>query len=154
MSKIEFEAVIEKPPGSNASFIVIPFDVQETFGTKGRVKIKATFDGHPYRGSLAPMAGQHILGLRKDIRAAIGKDHGETVLVVIEPDTEPRTVPLPDELETALDENPKARDFFNSLSYTNQKEYARWVESAKKAETKDRRLAKTIENLLAGVKRP
>ncbi|MCG8607957.1 YdeI/OmpD-associated family protein, partial [bacterium] len=105
----------------------------------------ATFDWYPYRGSLVPMEGRHILGLRKDIRAAIGKTYGEVVHVVIEPNTEPRTVTIPNDLQ-------KARDFFNSLSYTNRKEYARWIEAAKKDETKAKRLAKTIKNLLAGVK--
>ncbi len=154
MSKREFEATIEKPPTSSGAYVAIPFDVQEVYGTKGRVKVKATFDGHPYRGSLAPMGGRHILGLLKELREAIGKTHGDTVAVVIEPDTEPRTVTVPADLNEALKSNKKAGDFFEMLSFTNQKEYVRWLESAKKEETRQARLAMSIEKLLAGIKHP
>lgn len=59
----------------------IPFDVREEFG-KGRVKVHATFDGVGYDGSLVRMGTPcHILGLRKDIRARIGKQPGDTVAV-------------------------------------------------------------------------
>ena len=75
MNKREFEAVIEKPPKTPGAYIVIPFDVREVYETKGRVQVKAAFDGHPYRGSLAPTGGgRHVLGVRKDIQQAIGKN--------------------------------------------------------------------------------
>lgn len=155
MSKQKFEAVIEKPPNSNASYVIVPFDVHEVYGTRGQVKVKATFDGHPYRGSLAPMGGgKHILGLRKDIREAINKKHGDSVKVVIEPDTEPRLVTVPEDFQKALNKNKQARVFFEALSYTHRKEYVRWMESAKKQETRQRRLQRSIEMLTGGVKHP
>ncbi|WP_323758478.1 YdeI/OmpD-associated family protein [Roseivirga sp.] len=152
----EFEAIIqnggEKWP--EAACVSIPFSVEEVFGTKGQVKVRATFDGEPYRGSIANMGTGHILILRNDIRAAIEKSHGDTVTVTIQKDTEERIVEVPAELQTLLHTNSKAEEFFNSLSYTNRKEYALWITSAKKQETKDRRLEKTIEMLLGGVKHP
>ena len=102
MNKQEFEAVIEKPPKTPGAYIVIPFDVREVYGTKGRVQVKAAFDGHPYRGSLAPMGGRHVLGVRKDIQQAIGKTHGNRVKVVIEQDTEPRVVTVPKDLQKLI----------------------------------------------------
>jgi hypothetical protein len=77
-----FISIIEKPDnGMDTAFITIPFDVEKAYGTKGQVKVKATFDGYPYRGVIANMGiGCHILGLRKDIRAAIGKTVGDKVL--------------------------------------------------------------------------
>jgi hypothetical protein len=65
------------------AYIEIPFDVKAEFG-KGRVPVKTTFDGEPYGGSLVRMGSPgHILGLRKDIRAKIGKQPGDRVLVTI-----------------------------------------------------------------------
>lgn len=60
----------------------------------------------------------------------------------------------PAELEPFFVENSQAREFFTSLSFTNQKEYINWIEGAKKADTKQRRLEVVQEKLLAGKKTP
>lgn len=79
----EFDAVIQKVPDLDGAYVDIPFDVKATFG-KGRVPVHATFDGAPYDGSLVRMGTPgHILGIRKDIRAQIGKQPGDTVHVVL-----------------------------------------------------------------------
>lgn len=78
-----FEAVIKKVPDLDGAYVEIPFDVKETFG-KGRVPVHATFDGEPYDGSLVKMGTPcHIIGIRKDIRAKIGKQPGDTVKVCL-----------------------------------------------------------------------
>lgn len=78
-----FDAVIQKVPDLDGAYVKIPFDVKEAFG-KGRVKVHATFDGVPYDGSLVRMGTSvHILGLRKDIRAKLGKQPGDTVHVTL-----------------------------------------------------------------------
>ena len=80
----EFEAVIQKVPDLDGAFIEFPYDVREEFG-KGRVKVHATFDGVEYDGSLVRMKTvNHIIGLRKDIRAQIGKQPGDSVKVTIQ----------------------------------------------------------------------
>ena len=80
---LSFSAVIKKVEGIDGAYIEIPFDVKEVFG-KGRVKVSATFDGVPYDGSLVRMKTPcHILGIRKDIRAKIEKQPGDTVKVTI-----------------------------------------------------------------------
>lgn len=79
----EFTAEIKKVPDLDGAYIEFPYDVREEFG-KGRVKVSATFDGEPYDGSLVRMGTPcHILGIRKDIRAKIGKQPGDTVAVTI-----------------------------------------------------------------------
>ncbi len=79
----EFDAVIRKVPELDGAYIEFPYDVKAEFG-KGRVKVRATFDGEPYDGSLVRMGTPgHILGLRKDIRAKIGKQPGDLVRVTI-----------------------------------------------------------------------
>lgn len=156
MSKQEFEAVIEQNPKfPGSAYVTIPFDVEQVYGTKGQIKVKATFDGHPYRGSIANMGtGGHILGVSKAIRTAIGKTHGDSVKVVLEKDTEPRTVVVPEDLKQTFKKQPKAEEFFESLSFTNRKEYVRWIEGARKQATRSSRLQKSIRMLLDGVKHP
>jgi len=151
-----FEAVLERTQeGMDAAYVEVPFNVEKLYGTKGQVKVLATFDGHPYRGVLANMGtGCHILGVRKDIRLAIGKKIGEKINVTIEQDTLERIVEVPDELQRLLTKNPKAKSFYESLSFTNRKEYAQWISSAKRPETKTKRLAETLTRLLKGKKNP
>ena len=79
----EFDAVIVKNPDIDAAYVEIPFDVKAAFG-RGRVAVHATFDGAPYDGQLVRMGTPcHIIGIRKDIRTAIGKQPGDTVHVTI-----------------------------------------------------------------------
>lgn len=80
----EFTAEIKKVPDLDGAYIEFPYDVKEEFG-KGRVPVTATFDGLAYDGSLVRMKTPcHIIGLRKDIRAAIGKQPGDTIQVTIQ----------------------------------------------------------------------
>lgn len=139
----------------NAAFIEFPYDVEKEFGTKGRVKVQATFDGHPYQGSLAPMGGDcHLLGLTKKVRKAIGKEPGDTVAVVVQQDTGPRTVEVPSVLQQWLNKNPGEKEFFEELSYTNRKEYVQWITGAKKEETRKGRLEKAFSLLKKRAKHP
>ncbi|MGI6105709.1 MAG: DUF1905 domain-containing protein [Raoultibacter sp.] len=79
----EFDAVIIKNPDMDAAYVEIPFDVREVFG-KGRVPVHATFDSEPYDGQLVKMGTScHIIGIRKDIRAKIGKQPGDSIHVTL-----------------------------------------------------------------------
>jgi hypothetical protein len=88
--RFEFDAEIRKVPDIDGAYVEIPFDVKTVFG-KGRVKVRATFDGEPYDGSIVNMGVKntdgsvcHIIGIRRDIRAKIGKQPGCTVHVTVE----------------------------------------------------------------------
>lgn len=79
----EFDAVIQKVSDQDGAYVEIPFDVREVFG-KGRVPVHATFDGEPYDGSVVRMGLPcHIIGVRKDIRAKIGKQPGDSIHVTL-----------------------------------------------------------------------
>lgn len=155
-SRQVFTAILEKPDdGMDTAYVSIPFDVKEIYGTNGQVKVKALFDGYPYRGVLANMGmGCHVILLRKDVRQAIKKQVGDPVKVILEKDTEERIVEVPEELQKALKKHPKAKAFFETLSYTNRKEYTVWIRDAKKEETRQKRLKDTLEKLLKGLKNP
>ena len=78
-----FEAVLQKVPDIDGAYVEVPFDVKAEFG-KGRVPVHATFDGEAYEGSVVRMGTPgHIIGVRKDIRAKIGKQPGDTVQVTL-----------------------------------------------------------------------
>ena len=80
----EFEAEIKKVPDLDGAYVEFPFDARAEFG-RGRVPVHATFDGEPYDGSLVRMKTPgHIIGVRKDIRAKINKQPGDTVKVTIQ----------------------------------------------------------------------
>ena len=85
----EFEAIIKKVPDQDGAYIAVPFDIKEKFG-KGRLPVHATFDGEPYTGSIVNMGVKnpdgsicYIIGIRKDIRAKIKKQPGDTIKVTI-----------------------------------------------------------------------
>ncbi len=78
-----FEAVIQKVPDIDGAYVEVPFDVKAEFG-KGRVSVHATFDGEPYDGQVVKMGTPcHIIGMRKELRAKIGKQPGDCVQVTI-----------------------------------------------------------------------
>jgi len=147
IEKIHFTAVIQRADRGGA-YIEFPFDTKKLFGTKGRVKVKAAFDGKPYRGSLVKMGGEgHILGILKSIREKIGKQPGDSVTVALELDEAPREVEIPTDFHNALKASPAAGGFFKGLSYSHQREYVRWITGARRGETRQRRIAQAVEML-------
>lgn len=151
---IHFTVIIQQHGHMNAAYVEFPFSVQEVFGRKGQVKIRAVFDGHTeYRGSLSRMkSDHHLLGLTQEIRKQLGKTFGDEVSVSITEDTEERTVSIVEDIASVLNENPKAKALFEAMSYTHRKEYIRWIGEAKKAETRERRMLNMIELILKGKK--
>jgi hypothetical protein len=88
---IEFESVIRKVPNIDGPYLEFPEDIRAKYG-KGRMKVHATFDRVPYNGSIVNMGVAnpdgsicYIIGLRKEIRKAIGKQPGDTVKVTLTP---------------------------------------------------------------------
>ena len=147
--KQTFTAVIQNAGGGGA-YVEVPFDVERAFGSK-RPRVKALIEGIPYHSTLMRMGSEHhILGVLKDIRAQIGKTFGDEITVTIEPDTEPRQIEVPKDLMKELKKDKEAKAFFDKLSYTHQKEYVRWIEEAKKEETRQNRIVKTMEMLRKG----
>ncbi len=150
--KQTFIATIQNASGASGggAFVEVPFDVEEAFGSK-KPKVRAMIEGVPYRGLLVRMGGpNHMLIILKGIREQIGKTFGDEVKITVEPDTEPRLIEIPKDLMKELKKDKEAKVFFDKLSYTHQKEYVRWVEEAKKEETRQNRIVKTIEMLKKG----
>lgn len=155
MKRYEFDAVLQKHDTIDATYIEFPYDVEKEFGVKGQVKVQAAFDGYEYQGSLAKMGHHcHFLIVTQKIRTAIGKKSGDTIHVMISKDTSERTIAIPEDFLHRLEATPETFQFFNSLSFTNRKEYVVWITNAKKDETRMNRLDKAIKLLEQSVKHP
>jgi hypothetical protein len=129
----------------------MPFSVEKVFGTRARVPIKGTINGFPFRSSLFPMGdGQHFMMVNKEMWEGAKIREGRTVQVVMQEDAGVRTVRLPRDLKTALLRNRTARLHFQDLSYTHKKEYVVWIESAKRPETRARRVRNAVTMILKG----
>jgi bifunctional DNA-binding transcriptional regulator/antitoxin component of YhaV-PrlF toxin-antitoxin module len=153
MKKYRFKATIQPGIGGGAG-VIFPYSVEQEFGTKARVPVKSTFDGVPYTGSLMNCGAMgHALGVLKEIRKQIGKGPGDTVEVVVWKDEGERLLEVPAEFERLMKKEGLFAGF-EKLSYTNRKEYCRWISEAKKEETRQMRLERSIEMLRKGIKTP
>ncbi|MFZ5879329.1 MAG: YdeI/OmpD-associated family protein [Chloroflexota bacterium] len=168
-----FTAIIQHTDEGGGAYVEIPFDVEAAFGSK-RPKVKAWIEGVEYRGTLvrtpalpgtardllgksgrcAPGASVgtefHILGIRKEIREQVGKTFGDEIQLTVEADLEERVVEVPPGLAAELKRDPQAAAIFDKLSYTHKREYVTWIDEAKKAETRQARILKTIQMLKQG----
>ena len=151
MAAQRFEATLEQH--GSGTVVVVPFDLKEAFGS-GRPPVRATVNGYTFRTTLFTMGGRALLGLNREVREAAGVEAGRKVSVQLERDAEPRNVAVPRDLAAALEVDPAVRETFDELSYTHRKEYVRWIEDAKRDETRTRRIAKAVELLREGVKTP
>lgn len=149
-----FRALVERGESSAACAIHFPFDVEQTFGARGRVPVRGTLNGAPFRSSIFKMRGRHFMVVNRRLREASGVSGGETVTVTVERDTEPRVVMPPRDFARALKANGAARAAWDKLSYTHRREHVEHVEDAKKPETRQRRIEKSVAQLAAGKKEP
>jgi hypothetical protein len=150
--RLRFKVKLEGKEGSEVAGLIAPFDVMATFHTKARVPVKGTINGFPFRSSLAPMGGRHMMAVNKTMREGAKCKAGDVVNVVMERDLEERTVEAPPELKKELAKNKKAQEGWKELSFTVKKEMANSITGAKREETKKRRLAKVMQILKTGEK--
>jgi hypothetical protein len=132
-----------------AAMFRVPFDLGEAFG-RARPPVKVTIRSHTWRTTPGVYDGVGYIVVNRAVKAATGVDAGDRVRVRMELDTEPRKVDVPADLAAALAVAPKAQAAFDKLSFTHQREYVEWVEEAKRPETRERRIAATVERLAAG----
>ncbi len=150
-----FRALIERKEGGEVCAINIPFDVEQTFGARGRVPVRGTLNGAPFRSSLFRMGGDcHFMVVNRQMRESAGVSGGETVPVTMERDAEPRVITPPADFARALKGNKDARTTWDKLSYTHQREHVEHIEDAKKPDTRRRRIEKSIALLASGKKEP
>jgi hypothetical protein len=155
MSAHRFTGRLTKPVEGRAGgrSIVVPFDARAAFG-EARPPVRGSVNGVPFRSRLMVDAGVTYLGLTNDLRAAAGIEPDADVAVELALDTETREVHVPEALATALESDTLARERFEHLAFTHRREYAEWIEQAKRADTRARRAEKAVAMLRDGKKHP
>lgn len=136
--------------GKTAAGIVVPPEVVAALSSSRKPAVKVTMGGYTYRSTVATVNGQFMVGVSAENRAKAGVAGGDEVDVEIELDTEPRTVDVPADLASALDAEPKARAFFETLSNSQKGWFVGGIEGAKTAETRHRRIDGALERLREG----
>ena len=131
----------------NNTGIEVPPDVIEALGAGRKPPVTVTVNGYEYRSTVAVMGGRHLIPFSSDKRAATGIQGGDPIVVDVELDTAPRTVEVPEDLAAALDASPAARAAFDALSPSARKAHVTNVESAKAAETRQRRVDAIVAKL-------
>ncbi|QXJ26728.1 DUF1905 domain-containing protein [Actinomadura graeca] len=125
----------------------VPPEVVEALGGGARPPVTITINGHSWKSRVAIMRGRLLLGLSNANRRAAGVAVGDEVEVELELDTEPRVVVEPEDFARALNDDPVARAAYDNLAYSHKREHVRAIESAKKPETRRRRIEKAIAAL-------
>ena len=119
-------------------------------GSGKRPAVTVTVNGYRYRSTVASMGGRSMVGLSAEHRAGSGVAGGDEVEVDLELDTAPRAVVVPDDLAAALDAEPAAWATFDGLSYSNKSWHVLQVTGARTEETRQRRIARSVETLRQG----
>lgn len=141
------------PRGPAAAVVLDEEHVDAVGEGAKRFPVLATVNGYTWRTTVIRMGGEFLLGLNRAVRQEAGVEAGDAVEVALALDTAPREVEVPEALIKALAGDAAARAAFDGLAYTHRKEYARWIEEAKREETRQRRVTQALEMLRAGATR-
>ncbi|MET0863185.1 MAG: YdeI/OmpD-associated family protein [Nakamurella sp.] len=132
--------------GKTATGFEGPSDVVAGLGGGKKPAVTVTINGsYTYRSSLGSMGGTSMLPVSAEHRTGAGIAAGDEAEVNLELDDQPREVVVPDDLAAALDADPVAKSYFAGLSYSNQRRHVLAIEGAKAADTRARRVAKSVE---------
>ena len=133
-----------------ATGIQVPDEIVEALGRGKRPAVTITINGYTYRNTVAVMGGVYMVGVSAEHRAGAGVKGGDEVDVDIELDTAPRVIDVPEDFAAALDAEPDARRTFDALSYSNKSWHTLQIAGAKTAETRQRRVVKSVSTLREG----
>ena len=134
----------------NNTGICVPDEVVEELGAGKKPPVNVTLNDYTYRNTIAVMGGKFMISVSADIRSKTGIKGGDNIKVTLELDTKPREVEVPADFQRLLDENPKAKQFFDTLSYSNKQRYVLPIGQAKTEETRQKRMEKFIIELSEG----
>lgn len=148
-----FSVVLDRYEGSQATGIIIPFNVEKAFGSRARVPVRGTINGFAFRSSVFPMGdGRHYMVVNKGVRDGARAKAGDTIKVVMERDDEPRVIEPPGDFASALKSNKAAQAMWDQLSYSHKRAHVSSIEEAKRPETRARRIEKAVADLAEGKK--
>jgi len=130
--------------GKTATGIHVPDEVVAALGPSRKPAVKVTLNGYTYRSTVAVMGGRFMVGVSAEVREKAGVKGGDTLDVDIELDTAPRVLEIPPDFAAALAADPAAQAAFDKLSYSHKRQHTMPIEAAKAAETRTRRIEKSV----------
>lgn len=143
---VTFNTTIFQAEGKNATGIVVPAEAITALGGSKKPLVKVSLNGFTYRTAVGIYGTTFLIPVTAEHRQASGLKAGDAVEVILELDTEPRIIEVPDDLATALTEA-GVKATFDGLATSKRKEFVRQVEEAKTQETRERRIAKVVDSL-------
>lgn len=143
-----FRATVELG-GKTATGFEVPEEVVTGFGAGRRPAVRVTLGGHSYPSTVAVTGGRFMVPLSAENRTAAGLAAGDEVDVELELDTCTRELVVPEDMAAAIAADPGAQRFFDTLSYSNRRRHVLSVEGAKSDATRQRRIARVVEDLRA-----
>jgi hypothetical protein len=151
MGSQRFRAVIAAGPGDTA-VITMPFDPDEAWGAKANHPVGGTIDGWRIRARLLPFGSGWILTLAPKRLLGMGVAIGDDVTVELVPEG-PQRGDLADDIAAALEANPAAGAFFDTLAQFYRKAYLRWIDAtSRRPDVRAARIAEVVGLLAAGIK--
>jgi uncharacterized protein YdeI (YjbR/CyaY-like superfamily) len=142
-----FTTTIVKSETGNATGLQVPAEIMATLTSQKKLPVSVSIAGYTYRSTIQVMDGKFMLPLSAAHREAAGVKAGEQVEVTLEPDLEPRTIDVPDDLMVALSAQAGAVEAFAALPFSKRKEFVRQVVEAKAQETRARRIVGIVAQL-------
>jgi hypothetical protein len=147
-SVLEFTTIAEARPGGGIA-IKLPFDPSVAWGERERYDVTGSVNGHKVRGKLRSRADGHTLELgpawQRDATIAAGASYE----VLLAPEG-PRLNAMAQDIAAALEAEPEARRFFESLPTFYRKNFMRWIEAAKRPQTRAQRIVGAVATLKSG----
>ncbi len=153
MAEWSFDAVVMTDARKRV-MVPLPFDPDHVWGHKREHRVHGTINGMGVRAVVEPLGEGFGIFLGPAWRRDCGIGPGDEVVVVLAPEGPQREDLAPD-LAAALEAEPEAGEFFDSLAQFYRKAYLRWIDATKgRPDVREQRIAETVELLKAGVKQP
>jgi Bacteriocin-protection, YdeI or OmpD-Associated/Domain of unknown function (DUF1905) len=157
-SKIRFRAKLLRPTTTanvgSWTFLTLPKNASSRLSSRGMTTVEGTINGFPFRATLEPDGQRsHWLRVPRKMREAAGADAGDVVTLEIAPAGEQSKPRVPADLRKALAAAPKARALWSDITPIARRDWIHWITSAKRPETRARRIDNTCSMLAAGKRR-
>ncbi|MCB1101328.1 MAG: DUF1905 domain-containing protein [Kiritimatiellae bacterium] len=158
MMMIQCRATLHRPAESprkqSWSFLILPRDASAQLPTRSMTTVEGTLNGHPFQATLEPDGQKsHWLKVSRKLRESANANVGEMVTLEIRPvdrEPEPR---IPTDFRAALKGAPEASNLWSRLTPIARRDWIHWIVSAKKAETRQKRIDIACDMLAKGKRR-
>ena len=157
-SKIRFKAKLFRPAATSAvgswTFLILPKNASAKLPSRGMTTVEGTINDFPFRATLEPDGQRsHWLRVDRKMREAVGADAGDVVTLEIVPVGEEPEPRVPADLRKALAAAPKARALWSEITPIARRDWIHWIVSAKRPETRARRIDNACAMLAVGKRR-